>query len=170
MSQLWLYHVTTSIQGPLGRVPIVALPCDHLYSRTTWSCPDCGFTMRPPLFKDHLVVSRLWLYHAATSIQGPLGRVPIVALPCGHLYSRTTWSCPDCGFTMRPPLFKDHLVVSRLWLYHATTSIQGPLGRVPIVALPCDHLYSRTTLFLAQAWSLNTSFTVIRKVHSIVQH
>ena len=63
-----------------------------------------------------------------------------------HLYSRTTWSCPNCGiFTSikRPPLFKDHLVVSQLWLYHAFL----PLLR--------DHLYSKTTFFLAQAWSLH---------------
>ena len=44
----------------------------------------------------------------------------------------------------RPPLFKDHLVMSQLWLYseacscdHLTTSIQGPFGHVPIVALQC---------------------------------
>ena len=38
-------------------------------------------------------------------------------------------------------------------LYSETTSIQGPLGHVLIVALPCilrllrDHLYSKTTFF-----------------------
>ena len=68
---------------------------------------------RPPLFKDHLVVSQLWLYHAF---------LPVLR---DHLYSRTAWSCPNCGFTMH------------FYLYSETTSIQGPLGRVPIVALPC---------------------------------
>ena len=55
-------------------------------------------------------------------------------------------------------------------LYSETTSIQGPLSRVPIVALQCiftsikrpplfkDHF------FLSQAWSLNTGFTVVTKV------
>ena len=48
------------------------------------------------------------------------------------------------------------------------SSIQGPLGRVPIVALyntflPLlrDHLYSKT-FFLAQAWSLSTGFIVFK--------
>ena len=53
-------------------------------------------------------------------------------------------------------------------LYSETTSIQGPLGRVPIVAFQCiftsikrpplfiDHF------FLAQAWSLNTGFAVLQ--------
>ena len=46
----------------------------------------------------------------------------------------------------RPPLFKDHLVVSQLWLYHAFL----PLLR--------DHLYSKITFF-GPAWLLNTGFT-----------
>ena len=32
---------------------------DHLYSKTTWSCPNCGFTMRPPLFKKISFFGRL---------------------------------------------------------------------------------------------------------------
>ena len=41
----------------------------------------------------------------------------------------------------------DHLVVSQLW------HVFLPLLR--------DHLYSKTTFFLAQAWSLNTNFNVL---------
>ena len=53
----------------------------------------------------------------------------------------------------RPPLFKDHLVMSQLWIYHAFL----PLLR--------DQLYSKTTFFLAQAWSLNTGFTACFRYH-----
>ena len=62
-----VYSENTSIQRPLGHVPIVALPCistsikrPPLYSKTTCSCPNCGFTTsikRPLLLvvfcKDH---------------------------------------------------------------------------------------------------------------------
>ena len=59
-----------------------------------------------------------------------------------------------------------HFYIYIYYIYSETTCIQGPLGHVPIVALPCiftsikrpplfkDHF------FLAQAWSLNTAFTV----------
>ena len=40
---------------------------------------------RPPLFKDHLVMSQLWLYHA------------FLPLLKDHLYSKTTFFCPKHG-------------------------------------------------------------------------
>ena len=51
-------------------------------------------------------------------------------------------------------------------LYSETTSIQGPLGRVPIVALQCIFTSNKETtsiqrpLFFGLAWSLNKGFTV----------
>ena len=66
-----LYSETTSIQIPLGHVPIVALP--YIFTSIK----------RPPLFKDHLVLSQLWLYHAFL----PLLR--------DHLYSKTTFLGPS---------------------------------------------------------------------------
>ena len=77
--------VTTCIQRP----------------KTTWSCLNCGiFTTtsieRPGPSMVGETCSCDHLYSETTSIQGPLGYVPIVAL--------------QCIFTSikRPPLFKDH--------------------------------------------------------------
>ena len=55
-----------------------------------------------------------------------------------HIHYSETCSC-----FKRPPLFKNHLVMSQLWLYNAFL----PLLR--------DHLYSKTM------WSLNTGLTVL---------
>ena len=52
-----------------------------------------------------------------------------------------------CSCDQRPPLFKDHLVMSQLWLYHAFL----PLLR--------DHLYSKTTFFFCPSVVAYTGFT-----------
>ena len=79
---------------------------DNLYSRTTWSRPNCYFTMC-----------------FFTSIKRP----------------KTTWSCPNCDFTM--------------CFYSETTSIQRPLGHVPIVTFNvCFYLYSELPLMSPEMW------------------
>ena len=73
----------------------------------------------------------------------------IVENPVEYAFLKTGVVKPALVTTciLRLPLFKDHLVMSQLWLYNAFL----PLLR--------EHLYSKTT-FLAQPWSLNTGFTV----------
>ena len=70
---------------------------------------------RPPLFKDHLVVSQLWLYNSFL----PLLR--------DHLYSKTTFFWSKRGRLIQ------------VSLYHSSKGVhsQGTPGGSTVVALPC---------------------------------
>ena len=96
-----------------------------------------------------------------------------IIMTCGVQVEVLSTCCNVCEIRLfvRKPVLKFSMyseTCSCDHLYSETTSIQKPLGHVPIVALPCifssikrPHLF-KDHFILAQAWSLNTGFTVLQ--------